>query len=663
MTRRGAQVVAVIVLLAVTVLGAPRSHVAAQETDRSTGAPEDRPAPRVSLVRQSDEVEPDGTFDVFLDVRDAPAGSELAVDLYDRVTDLDQLETALSGEPRRALATYPVVPLSERARSSQTSGFSIQLHRSGEPAPGPSVWSRRLDEPGVYPVRIRLRDADHAEIAQTVTFLHRLPSEPDGEPQLELALVLDLMGGPATLDDETEQAILRLLEVLAEHPDVPVGINLGPERARRLLDDPEIEEQLGELLARDQLELLGSPFVPIDPGRLVAEGFTEDVHSQAMLGRFTLAGLVGRAGSSTWLLRTPVDDEAAAILHRAGVTRTIVTDAVVTVPPTSGPVRLGAGDDVPVAITSGLVELPTAGAGEPDDPELAVVRVMTDALVRSSFSGHRSTSVAVLDPATDPDTLDHLLRRLERHETLVDVHTPADLPIGGELPAAALRPIIVEPSRDYARARRAAEDLQASYRSMLDDRDPDDTFDVEIARSASTELTDGERIDLLDRIRERLETALAGITTSPTERVTLGTRDAHVPVAFTSTASVPLRVRIHLEASDRLEFPQNDMETVLAPEQRTVVQIPVRSRTTGDTPMTLTVTTPDERIIIATGRYTVRSTAVSGVGLVLTVGAAGFLVIWWSRHILRARRLRHEGPDASDADGSPDTGDSADADM
>jgi len=34
----------------------------------------------------------------------------------------------------------------------------------------------------------------------------------------------------------------------------------------------------------------------------------------------------------------------------------------------------------------------------------------------------------------------------------------------------------------------------------------------------------------------------------------------------------------------------------------------------------------------------VRSTAVSGVGLVLSIGAGLFLVVWWARHWHRTRR-------------------------
>jgi hypothetical protein len=43
-------------------------------------------------------------------------------------------------------------------------------------------------------------------------------------------------------------------------------------------------------------------------------------------------------------------------------------------------------------------------------------------------------------------------------------------------------------------------------------------------------------------------------------------------------------------------------------------------------------------LLIGNTKFTVRSTATSGVGLLLSAGAALFLVLWWARHILRGRR-------------------------
>ena len=66
----------------------------------------------------------------------------------------------------------------------------------------------------------------------------------------------------------------------------------------------------------------------------------------------------------------------------------------------------------------------------------------------------------------------------------------------------------------------------------------------------------------------------------------------------------------------------------------------MRTRTPGVVPVTVRVMSPDQGLLIATSKVTVRSTAVSGIGYVLTIGAAGFLVAWWFRHWRRTRRER-----------------------
>jgi hypothetical protein len=60
--------------------------------------------------------------------------------------------------------------------------------------------------------------------------------------------------------------------------------------------------------------------------------------------------------------------------------------------------------------------------------------------------------------------------------------------------------------------------------------------------------------------------------------------------------------------------------------------------------MTLTVSTPDSRRELDRSRFTVRSTAVTGVGLALIGGSLLFLAAWWGRNIHRARRNRRLMP-------------------
>ena len=60
----------------------------------------------------------------------------------------------------------------------------------------------------------------------------------------------------------------------------------------------------------------------------------------------------------------------------------------------------------------------------------------------------------------------------------------------------------------------------------------------------------------------------------------------------------------------------------------------------GDFRLRARVTSPDGRLQLAERVVTVRSTAISGVGIVLSLGALVFLFVWWGRQIRRKRRQR-----------------------
>ncbi len=73
----------------------------------------------------------------------------------------------------------------------------------------------------------------------------------------------------------------------------------------------------------------------------------------------------------------------------------------------------------------------------------------------------------------------------------------------------------------------------------------------------------------------------------------------------------------------------------------TRVDVPVQARASGAFKLEATITSPDARLLpVASSQFNVRSTAVSGVGLVLTIAAGLFLLLWWGRHFRRTRRAK-----------------------
>ena len=77
---------------------------------------------------------------------------------------------------------------------------------------------------------------------------------------------------------------------------------------------------------------------------------------------------------------------------------------------------------------------------------------------------------------------------------------------------------------------------------------------------------------------------------------------------------------------------------------RASLSTPAQRTASGAFPLALELATPSGSEEIAAGTDTVRSTAISDVGLVLMVSAALFLAVWWARNARHGRRARRLVP-------------------
>lgn len=656
--RRVRRIVAAVTFAALPIAGAAWPATGASATPVAA-------APSLRVTTPTPEVGPNTSFPVIVGVDDAPAGGELAVDLYDRISDASDLQRSTTDTPDDILATFPVVALAPDATASQTTGFTIDLYDQVSPG---TPWSWRLVEPGVYPLRLRLRDAEGQDIATLVTFLIRT-GDTAPTTTVHVATVARVDDGRTSTDvgaPDTGYAakVGRLVAGVAANDTLPMTFAVDPGTATALAaHDAATTASLRRAIAHQGTELLAAPLVPVDPSVLVANGLGSDLEVLSMLGAHALDDAVGSPGTPTWLLDTPVDPATSAALAGAGVNGVVAHSADVGATGPTPPVTLESTGATLDAVTDDLVAVPD---GTVADPSLLADQLVARAIAAAQISDQPvvATSI-VLDPArTDPDVIDALLARLAQPSSILTTTT-----VDGLLaldPAPRRTTPSVTPTVDlgrYTAARRDLDGLIAGYRSMADTATTPaaDTFTETIARSTAADLDLDQRIALVTTLQNRIRAVFAAVSTAPTERVTLGARNAEIPLSVTSRATTPLQVRIQMSASERLDFPHNDFVATVNPNSTTVLRIPVRTRTTGDTPMTITVFTPAGDTILSQTRYTVRSTAVSGVGLVLTIGAAGFLALWWGRHLLRAGRARrrsgrgadHPDPPGASADATP----------
>jgi len=181
-----------------------------------------------------------------------------------------------------------------------------------------------------------------------------------------------------------------------------------------------------------------------------------------------------------------------------------------------------------------------------------------------------------------------------------------------------------------------------SYKTMITADNPRvHDFESRLLVAGAAELSDTDRGRYLDGLRGSISAETHKIEPPPRQTISFTARDGVVSLTLRNTTGYPVKVHLVLEA-EKLEFPDHADGTVdvTLAEERTQVQFNVRTRASGDSPLDVSVMAPDGELQVGRTRITVRSTAFSGVGIVLSVGAGTFLAVWWIRNVVKTRRDR-----------------------
>ncbi|MFN8016484.1 MAG: DUF6049 family protein [Acidimicrobiia bacterium] len=129
----------------------------------------------------------------------------------------------------------------------------------------------------------------------------------------------------------------------------------------------------------------------------------------------------------------------------------------------------------------------------------------------------------------------------------------------------------------------------------------------------------------------------ANLIALPQKRtLTITSHQSTIPVTIKNTSSQNINVIVTID-SNKLSFPKASRFKITLKSQNTTVKIPVRAKTSGSFPVTIKVLTPKNSVSIVEQSATVRSTAFSGVGLFIAIGALIFLSLWWATHIRKTK--------------------------
>jgi hypothetical protein len=655
------------------------------------------PADRtLELLSQTSWVGETGVFQVTVSTEGLPADTELGGRLYNRVTSRAELDETARGEGLGdMLFDVPAKPLAELGlpgSGQATVTVPVAIEASDDPAVA------KLATVGVMPFVVKAVDAEGEEIASVVTHMIRLAA-PAATPTsatplavgvavaLSAHTTLDAQGAP-TLDPVAAERLEGTIGATVSHAGVPLALLPSAESLHQLAaGSPTGAAAVDRLRPSSTRTVLAGPYAPIDTGAWTAADLDAQMDEQYTAGATTVRDLLGdEPDRRIAVLDRTVSPEALSRILALG------TEAVVVPSGQLAPLSDSASDaefarrftldaglevDPPAVLASDAAAARLRPGGDPVlSGHLALAELAVLQLAQER--GARGVAVVVPDDV-DPSALTTLLAGLadtsgaesgSLGQPLVQPVTLDGLLDGIDEATSARRTVargyVADAPADLGSYPEQLRDAGHAYGGLrtLVPTNPEVAAPVGqlVLASGSRHLDESGRESVLDAAATATSAITDEIVVAPQQVVTLTSSSGQVPLNLENRLSVPATVRIVMRSA-KLDFPEGSViERVLAPNTTTPVSLQVETRASGAFPLEVTITSADGAVPVTATEYTVRSTAISGIGLALSIGAGLFLLVWWARHFRTARRARQlvgadsDAPTLADAGGYAPTG-------
>jgi len=630
----------------------------------STGAPQQN---HLRLASQTPWVGP-GTYELDLRLLVTTqlrrADVELAVTVYPRVR--NRSEFALSVQDKIARSPLRTISSTLDQLAPDSAGAFLVRLPVRDPGGPPDPSRLNLSLPGAYPVQVELRQAGGGEtLARFTTHLLYTPPPPYAQPaapgaKLEVAWILPLSGPLSLQPDGTRKppagaydAVQELVRAVDGHPGVPLVLDPNPETVEGLAGSPREGDRAALVtLARDLdgRQVVEAPYVPVSLKAFADAGLEGEAAIQLDQGRRVLADALHLPpGPRTVVVGGRLDDASLSRLGGRGTDRLVLPDTDLA------PVQLRLTPASPFGLDSRGPARPEAVVADPGlaahfgtaaDPVLAAHQLMADLATIYFDNPGLVRGVVALTPGTwqpNRELLDAALDGLGASPILSPVTLDT---LFDTVPAATLvRRLASGPSEASAlsaSAIRAARDRLDAFAPILDAKSPLlDAYGELRLVSESADLRPRQRNAYLTGLGHQIDRQLALVRLPSRHTITLTARTGEIPVTIDNGADHAIHVVVQVE-SDKLVFPAGSSRRIDLSAHRSVTErFPVRARATGAFPLRVSVASPDGKLVLHPTHLTVRSTAASGVGVVLSVAAGLVLLTWWAGQLLRGRRARN----------------------
>jgi hypothetical protein len=545
---------------------------------------------------------------------------------------------------------------------------------------------------GVYPVRVQLVDSTSGQSVGGFTTHLIFTEQPTTTQRLRVAVALPvaatLTAAPspgsvhlttrpgsalAPPSAATTSALAGTVAAVAEaHPNVPVTLEASPQTVAELASTGH-QSTVAELASLADSpavhEFTSAPYVPVNASDLVGAGLGSELASQISRGSQILDTYLPRPASprpvSAWITNDGIDAATLSLLETDGYRQVVVPSSSVPEAPTNGssaePFPLSPSSGTPMMAVAADADLTQRFSGAPGNPVLAASQLVAE-LAQIYFEKPNDNSpriVAAVAPtgwADDPAFVGTLLGALDGNPVVEPV-TTADLftivPTGscrtachsavgagaGGLPTTAIR---TQRRRIAGLAGATSAPSARAVTTQLGDL---------VLAGESERLRSAQQAGVLHNTGLAVNAQLSQLQVAGDQSITLTSQRGRVPVTITSSAPYPVTGTLTL-SSDKLLFPDGQTKQVtVVPGITNPFYFNVETRASGLFKVGVTLDAPGGDVTLAGGQVSVRSTATSVVGIVLSVGAVLVLVVWWLRTSRKRRRERRRLAAGDGADG------------
>ena len=600
---------------------------------------------RIDLVAQTAFV---GDTPATIDLRlSAPADSRIRIQIFEALTTREDIRSSYRGLGDQRPFSDFICDVDEPIETAP-----CQLNSTGEifsiEIPDQEIGEILRINQGALPVVITLQNNNGDVIDTLIT--HLLVLNDQQQPTLHIAFIADLSATLAIQPDQTihldTQDLFERAQRIGQRRQVPITVAVQPETLQALaISEPDQLSEFIELL-RDR-PVLNAPWVDLDEEAWRLANDTNLIADQYSHGAAVIAEILGRRPSRISELDRDATPETLALLRSNGTEAVLVEPDQITVTTagTSELAPLQLNDSNGEAMTAIAIDNTLRQTLNHPDPELAGQRVLTELAIEATNATIDRAILFDFDQL-ESAALDVLLDGIRERNNLQtsSVARALQVPVARNADGQPLQATL-QPTPAPQMAQRSADigvtrGTVDAYASMITPAQKTLTpLETLMRAAAASRLSDQQSAAYTLSVFEEVLAGTADITIEPTERITLTDRQADLLITIRNGQPLPITVELLLSA-EKLRFVDGARFTrTLAPGDNEII-VRVETLASGDARVTVTITSPGGQIELTEGVVDIRSTAISGLGLVISIIALIVLGGWWARTILRVRRNR-----------------------